>query len=123
MFAEDGGPSLTEKFMRRGLSVLPADNTRVGKVGAASGWDSIQTRLLGDEDGKPMLLIFSTCTNLIRTLPLMVHDPARAEDLDSSGEDHACDALRYGCLWRSWVKTEPRPQVQSDRWRSDGGRR
>jgi hypothetical protein len=122
MFAEDGGPSLAEKFQRRGLALLPADNTRIGKFGAASGWDSIRTRLIGEDD-RPMLLLFSTCTNLIRTFPLMVHDPAGSEDLDSSGEDHAMDSLRYGCLFRSWIKTEPRAQPKSDRWSSAGKRR
>jgi hypothetical protein len=73
MFNCDGGPSLAEKFQRRGVIPLPADNTRVGKVGAASGWDSIRQRLIGMDD-TPMLYFFSTCTNVIRTLPMMVHD-------------------------------------------------
>jgi hypothetical protein len=52
-----------------------------------------------DEQGvvtlQPKLKVFSTCRNLIRTLPAMVHDKKKPEDLDTGSEDHACDALRY----------------------------
>ena len=39
--------------------------------------------------------IFNTCTHLIRTIPDMVHHEKKVEDLDTNGEDHAVDALRY----------------------------
>jgi hypothetical protein len=42
---------------------------------------------------------------LIRTLPAMVQDKNDPDDLDSSKDDHACDALRYGAMSR------PRPTV------------
>ena len=63
-------------------------------------------RLIGDERG-PQLLLFSTCTHLIRTLPALGHDPHRAEDVDTDAEDHAADALRYGCMSRPWVRDAP----------------
>jgi phage terminase large subunit len=44
---------------------------------------------------QPRFKVFSTCTNTIRTIPAMVHDKNKPEDLDSDGEDHACDALGY----------------------------
>jgi len=44
----------------------------------------------------PNLLIQSHCVNLIRTLPNLVHDQKDPEDVDTRGEDHAPDALRYG---------------------------
>jgi phage terminase large subunit len=44
------------------------------------------------------LQIFSSCPNLIRTLPMMVYDTKRVEDLDTTLEDHAVDALRYGIM-------------------------
>ena len=30
-----------------------------------------------------MLFVFSTCRELIRTLPMMLHDPTHPEDLDT----------------------------------------
>jgi hypothetical protein len=46
-------------------------------------------------DGQPGLLIFETCFNLARTLPALVYDKVQIEDVDTDGEDHAYDALRY----------------------------
>ena len=104
MFTADGGPSIAERMTKAGgLSLRRADNSRVAKHGAMGGWDQVRSRLQG-EDGRPMLYVFSTCTHLIRTLPALQHDPDRPEDVDSDGEDHAPDALRYGCMARPYVR-------------------
>ena len=49
-----------------------------------------------------MLVVFSTCTDLIRTLPVMQHDKDNPEDIDTDGEDHGVDDVRYACLSRPW---------------------
>ena len=76
------------------------------------GWDQVRPRLTGDEEGAPMLYVFSTCLHLIRTLPVMQHDEHNPEDLDTDGEDHAADELRYACMSRPFlanvVKAEDR---------------
>jgi hypothetical protein len=109
-FAQDGGPSIAERLAKVGARFTPADNTRVARRGAISGWDQVRGRLKGDADG-PMLVVFSTCTDTIRTLPALQHDPLKAEDLDTEGEDHAADEVRYACLSRPWIPrktiTEP----------------
>ena len=76
------------------------DNTRV------SGWDQIRARLDG-EDGKRMLLIFSTCTEIIRTLPALQHNENKPEDAATDGEDHAPDSLRYGLMSRPYTRPKP----------------
>jgi hypothetical protein len=38
--------------------------------------------------------------HLLRTLPVMTHDIAHPEDMDTEGEDHAVDELRYACMSR-----------------------
>lgn len=76
---EDGGPSIAERM--RPIPWYGADNSRV------AGWDQIRSRLVG-MDEKPMLYVFATCLNLIRTLPALQHDERKPEDLDSDGEDH-----------------------------------
>ena len=101
MMKQDGGPSMSERMS--GLPWRGADNSRI------PGWDQVRSRLLGTE-GKPGLYIFSTCINLIRTLPALQHDTHKPEDMDSSGDDHCADALRYGCTSRPWqtaVRVEP----------------
>ncbi|RZI71317.1 MAG: hypothetical protein EOP13_18395 [Pseudomonas sp.] len=67
-------------------------------------------------DGKPALYIFETCTNLNRTLPALQHDTHRPEDLDSDGEDHCADALRYGCMSRPWAAVAPVATKPKDSW-------
>ncbi len=46
--------------------------------------------------GRPMVQIFNTCVNLIRTLPTLPVDKHNPDDVDTEAEDHAYDALRYG---------------------------
>jgi hypothetical protein len=75
----------------RKVCFRPADNARVAQRGAMGGWDQMRARLVGDGDGKPMIVCFSTCLDSIRTLPAMQHDRARPEDMDSNLEDHAAD--------------------------------
>lgn len=69
--------------------VRRAVNDRLAGVAAIS--DLLRVR----PDGLPRLLIYSTCRNLIRTLPALPRDPKRPEDVDTKAEDHAYDALRY----------------------------
>lgn len=115
MFAEDGGPSIAERMRRFSkLALVPADNKRVARLGALGGWDQVRARLKGDGD-VPGLFIFSTCTEIIRTLPMLQHDTHRPEDVDTEGEDHAADALRYGCMSRPYVRdASPVPKPRFD---------
>ena len=101
-FAVSGGPSIAEMMARAGARFRPADNKRLGPLGALSGWDQVRARLKGDGE-RPGLFVFHTAKDLIRTLPLQQHDTARPEDIDTDGEDHAADACRYGCMSRPWV--------------------
>jgi hypothetical protein len=57
-----------------------------------------------------MLYLFSTCQHLIRTLPALQHDQKHPEDVDTEGEDHAGDALRYLCMMRPWLPVKEEPQ-------------
>lgn len=103
-FAQDGGPSIAERMARKKVLFRPADNRRVARMGALGGWDQLRARLKGDGDGNPMLVVFDTCKDLIRTLPALQHDPDRPEDVDSDGEDHAVDDARYATMSRPWAK-------------------
>ena len=44
---------------------------------------------------QPKLQVFKTCLNTIRTIPSLIHDEYRPEDVDTKGEDHAPDEGRY----------------------------
>lgn len=110
-FAMDGGPSIAERMLREGVTFRPADNKRIARVGAIGGWDQMRARLRGIE-GVPMLYAFDTCRDFIRTIPVLQHDPDKAEDLDTDAEDHAADEARYACMSRPLVhdaKPKPKP--------------
>lgn len=111
-FTADGGPSIAERMHSRLIrahtaAFRPADNARVPRgKGAMGGWDQVRARLIG-EDGRPMMYFFSTCTDSIRTLPALQHDPDKPEDVDSESEDHAPDEIRYACMSRPYVRAIP----------------
>ena len=96
IFNHEGGPSINDQFTTvfakyKHPSFKGADNDRI------SGWSQIRQRLVA----KPALLyIFASCPYLLETLPSLSIDKKNAEDADSSGNDHACDALRYLCKAR-----------------------
>lgn len=116
IFSEDGGPARSEIFSRLGLHYRPADNKRIGKNGAMGGWDEMRQRIAG-HDGVPMLYVFSSCKDFIRTVPTLQHDPMKAEDLDTSSEDHIADEARYACMSRPWV---PHPVTPDPRRNNSG---
>jgi len=133
-FKEDGGPSLAERIngvlgKTRLIGFHEADNARVPKSdgadrgGPIGGWDQMRARLVGsaqkDNDGvmqwstgRPMIYTFATCHDSIRTIPVLQHDPHRAEDLDTKAEDHAADDWRYACMSRPWVKSLPKDAIE-----------
>lgn len=115
-FSEDGGPSIAERINAELVraKLVPfrrADNKRVPAKGALGGWDQVRSRLMGDEDGHPMLVTFSTCLDYIRTMPALQHDADKPEDVDSDMEDHAPDEGRYACMSRPWI----RPNREDDK--------
>lgn len=112
IFAQQGGPSQAERMINAGLKGLrPADNARVAKLGAVGGWDQLRSRLKGDGDN-PMIFFFATCKDSIRTIPMLQHDSGRPEDLDTDGEDHAADEVRYACMSRPYVARPPAPPAK-----------
>ena len=77
-FKEDGGPSIAERIARGSGGKVwfrHADNTRVPARGAMGGWDQVRSRLVGDGDGRPMIVTFATCTDFDPHHPV---SPARS---------------------------------------------
>jgi hypothetical protein len=93
IFIRNGGPSIAESMpvcrWRR------ADNKR------QPGWEQVRQRLAG-QDGVPMMYFADSCEDTLRTLPVLQHDDDDIEDLDTDGEDHAADDIRYACMSRPW---------------------
>jgi hypothetical protein len=95
----DVGPSIAETMIQQGCRWRPSDRTPRSRI---NGKLEIHKRFkFTDDKGKePGLRFFSTCRNLIRTLPILPLDDNNIEDINTHTEDHAYDALRYGCTSR-----------------------
>ena len=92
-----GAGSIADEFNRAQVYFRPAR-----KADRISGWQTMR-RLLADA-GKPDvagLYISRGCSYFWSTVPYLARDQKRVEDVDSSGPDHAADAVRYGILRRS----------------------
>jgi hypothetical protein len=81
IFEHKGGISIAEQMAKGGIMFQRGDNKRV------AGWSQLRSRLIGQED-KPMIFWFTTCSDVIRTLPSLQHDRHNPEDLDTESEDH-----------------------------------
>lgn len=102
--------TIDNMFQKRGITLTRANKDRLAGwrlMKEYLDWKSIagDTVYRGPESiaKRPRLHIFQNCRNLIRTLPDMMYDSSegakrderRASDLDTLGEDHAVDTLRY----------------------------
>ncbi len=87
------------------FSILLADNRRV------VGWNRVRDLFKPylNQHNKPVAMLQFTedCRNLIRTLPGLVFDETNPEDLNTDGEDHAMDEVRYGVMSRPEAPNKP----------------
>ena len=90
----DSGESPAETYARYGVPLRQADKERV------AGWSRLREWLRAAPDGKPWLTVSPECSYVIRTIPSLVSKDTKPEDVDTDGEDHAADALRYFVMAR-----------------------
>lgn len=88
------GISVSEEADKHQLWFEKGVNDRI------AGWMQMHERFKFDENGKAMYYIFDTCKHAIRTIPLMMYDEHKPEDLDTDLEDHIPDEIRYFCMMR-----------------------
>ena len=103
----ESGVSIAEVAEKHGVFFEKADNKRI------PGWLQVHYRFQFDENGYPMMYIFSNCKATIRTLPLLQYDEHKVEDLDTDGEDHIADEIRYFLMSRP---IKPKVAPEPDKW-------
>ena len=94
---QSDGTTIAAQYAKLGINLRVANTDRI------NGWAEILTRFGDIEAGiRPSLFIHQRCGRLIETLPAMLHDPNRPEDVlkvdadeDGNGGDDAADCLRY----------------------------
>lgn len=96
MWSADGhsGEDYSETFSRSGVPLTKADNDRV------MGWGRLRHWLRLAPDGMPWIMFHPRCVTTIRTLPAVVRDKSDPDDIDTHGEDHGPDTVRYGIMAR-----------------------
>lgn len=117
-----GTPSIAEEInkvlqKRKRRLFIPSTKGRLQQA------EQVKLRLIGhtDSEGKqiPALRFFDTCFHSIRTIPILTHSKTRPEDVDTTEEDHAYDALGYLCLGRPYAPIKPKKKKYVDRYRKE----
>lgn len=101
------GESIADVAAKHQVYFQPGDHKRI------PGWMQMHYRFAFDENGYPMMYVFSNCKAFIRTIPLLQYDEHKPEDLDTDGEDHVADEVRYFCMSRP---IKPRAAVKPDKF-------
>ena len=104
IFNDSGTESVAALMERAGVYFQRGDHRRL------NGKMQVHHRLAFDEGGIPLLYIFQTCRHFIRTVPNLTYDTSDVEDVDTGGEDHAYDELRYVCMENPIARPAPRPR-------------
>lgn len=94
IWQSDFGESIADVAAKYHIYFDKGDNQRI------AGWMQMHYRMNFDENGYPMMYIFNNCKAFIRTIPLLMYDETKVEDLDTSLEDHVADESRYFCMSR-----------------------
>lgn len=97
---QPNGSTIAQVYAANGVPMVPGNNDRL------AGWQRIHEWLAPMSDGLPGVQVFRTCANLIRTLPALVYDQHKVEDVDTDGEDHGPDAFRYAAMGGSVQTTQ-----------------
>ncbi len=109
-FSKEGyGETFEEIYARHGVALdIKSSKNRL------TGWDTVHRYMRWTETTPPKLKIFDTNVNMIKTLPALIHSETNPEDVDTRGEDHAADELRYFLQTLREQKT-PRPETPAQK--------
>jgi len=103
-------------WRERGFStrLKMADNNRLLGWRRMREWLKPYPAPNGESTTARLQIIEGRSPNLIRTLPHLIHDEGKPEDVKADGEDHAGDCLRYGLMSRPAPKQPPKEIPPSD---------
>lgn len=101
------GPPTSEVFGKIGIHLTKGDSTRHLKI------RQFRERLRVQEDGLPMMFVYDTCQNFIRTIPDITMDDKNIEDADTKTEDHVYDEACHICMARPLAMDKPEKKLSS----------
>ena len=102
------GFTVADMFQEEGWSLIDADKSRVPGKNAV---DALLDTFIGPDQSMPMFQVMDCCRHFIRTFPTLVYNDrneGQFEDVDTRGEDHLYDALRYFAMRHDMMPGSPR---------------
>ena len=102
------GESIADTAAKHQVFFSKGDHSRI------AGWLQCHYRLSFDKSGYPMFYVFNTCKHFVRTIPSLMYDEHKVEDIDTDGEDHIADMWRYVLMSRP---IKPRLPEQPDEYK------
>jgi len=94
------GKSTSEVFSDYRLYCTPGDATRHLKIRQFRERLRVKVPEDGKEPERPMMLVYNTCDQFIRTIPILQVDAKNQEDVDTDLEDHCYDEACLLCMAR-----------------------
>lgn len=100
IFSAENGMCIGDDMGRVGMRFVPAE---AGPGSRKTGAERLRKYLkasLQSPMEEPGLFIFATCTQWLRTVPVIPRDAKDPEDCDTDAEDHDYDCTRYRCMFK-----------------------
>lgn len=119
IFAKQGyGETVADILRRNGIGqpggkIPLLEPSLGGKDSRVARAQLFHQKLFWDDDTIPKIRFFNTCVNAIRTIPSLIHNEHRPEDVNTDGDDHSYDAITYLLQKLEDVKTE-RPKTRTE---------
>jgi hypothetical protein len=107
------GPSVAEEILATGCRFRPSDRSAGSRT---AGLNTLHELLKVDDRGKPGIIFFDTCRQIITDLPILPSSRDGTDDIDIKyASDHTYDSIRYG------IQSRPRKGVFDYPVRGGGG--
>ena len=95
------GPSTAEVMAQHGVFLTPGDPNRRNKLQRMRERLAVPTDDEGRVVGRPLLMVYPSCAEFLRTMPQLAYDESNPEDIDTDQEDHVYDEAGLIVLYRT----------------------
>lgn len=96
--AEPGQDSTHQNMQLEGINFIRADKSPGSRILGVSLMRQMLINSTNMPKEGPGIYVFDTCIHTIRTIPSLDKDEDKPDDIDSEGEDHIWDVIRYRIL-------------------------
>jgi len=87
--------SIASEMASLGVRWAPANK---GPGSRVQGWEKVRELFVNARKTpmeSPGLVVFDICRQFIRTMPTLLRDEKKPDDIDTRAEDHVADEVRY----------------------------